>query len=116
MRVNFVMPVYQNGGLEYTRNIAKNNYEFKKYPLITYPKEYYLSFKGGNSLELKQTVKQLQKYGNNFPPDIEELAFKTLYQGNPDNEKLVDLHKKKYAELKDCDTFEELKFFFPEFS
>ncbi|MBR6163687.1 hypothetical protein IKQ26_07355 [bacterium] len=116
MRVDFVLPVYQKSDLEYTGNIAKNNYELKKYPLISYPKEYYLSFKGGNSLELKQTVKQLQKYGDNFPPGIEELAFQTLYKGNPDNEKLIDIHKKKYAELKDCDTLEELKFFFPEFS
>ncbi len=95
---------------------SKNNEKTTPMDLISYPKEYYLSFKGGKSLELQQTVSQLQKGKDNFPPDIEKMALDEIVKGNPKNKKLVDIHKEKYRELNDCDNLEELKFFFPEFS
>ena len=73
-----------------------------------------LSFCGGKSLNLAETIKQIEQHGE-FPEDIKELAEKTIKEGNPKNKTLIDVHKEKYADLYACDNLEEVRFFFPEF-
>ena len=82
---------------------------------MSYPKEFYVNFTGGKSLDLSQTIEQLNKYNVLMPDRVQTLANKTLEAGNPENKKLVDIHKEAYKELFDCDSLEEIRFFFPEF-
>lgn len=76
--------------------------------------QYMLSFCGGKSLNLEDTVKQIDKLGK-FPDGIKEASIETIEKGNPDKKTLIDIHKAKYRDLYSCDTLEEAKFFFPEF-
>lgn len=73
-----------------------------------------LSFCGGKSLNLAETIAQIDKYGS-YPEDIRTMAEETLRVGNPDKKTLIDIHKSKYADLYACDNLEEVRFFFPEF-
>ncbi len=81
---------------------------------VSYPKNYYLSFCGGKSLDLEKTYEQIKKYSN-FPPNVEEKVQEIIQASNPENLTLVDIHKENYADLMACENLEELKFFFPEF-
>ncbi len=81
---------------------------------ISYPKNYYLSFCGGKSLDLEKTYGQIKQFSN-FPPNVEEKVQEVIQTSNPENLTLVDIHKENYADLMACDNLEELKFFFPEF-
>ena len=73
-----------------------------------------LSFKGGKSLSLEQTIVQLDKYST-FPPDIREMAILEIKAGNPKDKTLIDIHKDKYSALNDMETLSEAKKAFPEF-
>ena len=117
MKINPIVPslVRENLNCKHEKTASINNRTSNNALPNTYSKEYYLNFMGGKSLELEQTLIQLQKNKDNFPPDIERLALETIENGNPDNDKLIDVHRKKYAQLNECNTLEELKFFFPEF-
>ena len=81
---------------------------------VSYPKNYYLSFCGGKSLDLEKTYGQIKQFSN-FPPNVEEKVEEIIQASNPENLTLVDIHKENYADLVACDNLEELKFFFPEF-
>lgn len=76
--------------------------------------QYMLSFCGGKSLNLADTIKQIDKHGQ-YPEGIRESALETLKRGNPERKTLIDIHKDKYRDLYLCNTLEEAKFFFPEF-
>lgn len=91
---------------------TKDNVSFPK-PLMPTTAQY-LAFCGGKSLNLSDTVTQIDKFGN-FPPDIRESALEIIKAGNPDNKTLIDVHKAKYADLYACDSIEEVREFFPEF-
>ena len=90
------------------------NYNFKKQNTQTDTKEalqaqavphimptyaHYLSFMGGSSLNLKESIKNLDRLadaeGENFPPDIREAALEVLKDGNPAGKTLSDIHKDK---------------------
>ena len=73
-----------------------------------------VSFKGGKSLSLEQTISQLDKYST-FPPEIREMAILEIKAGNPKDKTLIDIHKDKYSALNDMETLAEAKKAFPEF-
>ena len=94
-------------------NILKNNYG--KLPSTNQ----YLAFTGGYSLDLGQTIKQLdklaQKNSSVYPPNIREWAGMILDEGNKTKETLISIHKKYFANLKECFSLDEIKSKFPEF-
>ena len=79
----------------------------------------YLAFTGGYSLDLGQTIKQLdklsQKNSSVYPPNIREWAGMILEEGNKTKETLISIHKKYFANLKECFSLDEIKTKFPEF-
>ncbi|MCI1273713.1 MAG: hypothetical protein LKG27_04680 [Clostridiaceae bacterium] len=80
----------------------------------------YLAFTGGYSINLAETVKNLDnlatKTGKSvFPPQIREWAGMVLDEGNKAKDTLISIHKKYFASLKDCFTLDEVKDKFPEF-
>lgn len=79
----------------------------------------YLAFTGGYSLDLAQTIKQLDKLAEKnskiYPPQIREWLKFTLEEGNKAKETLIAVHKKYFSTLKECFTLEEIKAKFPEF-
>lgn len=80
----------------------------------------YLSFTGGYSLNLAETIKNLDKLAQNnshvYPKNIREWAGMVLDSGNAAKQTLIDIHKKYYESLKKCTSLEEVKSKFPEFS
>lgn len=81
---------------------------------------YHPNFTGGYSLDLGETIKNLdklsQKYPNLYPKNVREWAGMILEEGNSQKDTLVSIHRKLYASMKDCFSLEELKQKFPEFS
>lgn len=87
----------------------KNN--FYAYPLI--------SFNGGASLDLKLTLKNLRTLGKElegsiFPPRVEEKAVEVLKGNNPENFRLIDVHKSIFSKIKDCNSLTDIKNLFKE--
>lgn len=79
-----------------------------------------LSFTGGYSINLKETVENLEKYEKThckeiFPPNVKEKAKEVIKGGNPDDLTLIDIHKEVYNDVLDIDNLEDLKLFYPEF-
>ncbi len=80
------------------------------------PSLYSLSFCGGKSMDLKQTMLALKD--EDYPKNsggIKALIEKTLAEGNPENKTLIDIHREYYKELKHCNTLDEAKKAYPEF-
>ena len=78
----------------------------------------YLAFMGGYSLDLGQTVKQLDKLAQKaeiYPPNLREWLGMILESGNKGKDTLVSAHKKYFESLKDFDTLAQIKARFPEF-
>lgn len=80
-----------------------------------------LNFNGGASLNLKSTIKNLEFLGATFnkadklfPPKVKEKAAEIISAGNPQNLKLVDVHKSIFGKLKGCSTLEDIKSLFGE--
>ncbi len=73
-----------------------------------------VSFSGGKSLDLEQTIAQIDKYSA-FPDGIREKALLEIKGGNPLNKTLIDIHKEKYSALNDVETLSEAKALYPEF-
>lgn len=108
-------------------SLAKDNTAQKKQALIqnshtkiTPSYAHYISFMGGSSLDLKQSVENLDKIsdskGEKFPPDIYQDAIEVIRAGNPQNQTLVDIHKGKYSLLEDCYDLDDARALFDEFS
>lgn len=80
----------------------------------------YLSFTGGYSLNLAETIKNLDKLAEKnfsvYPKNIREWAGMILDSGNTAKQTLIDIHKKYYEALKNCTSLNEVKAKFPEFS
>ena len=70
-------------------------------------------------MDLSETLRNFDEYEKRGvaidPPDIRELIVDELAKGNPDSKTLIDIHKKKYAPIKDCYDLNEIKEKFPEF-
>lgn len=78
-----------------------------------------LNFNGGASLNLKSTMENLEFLGASlnkmeriFPPRVKEAAAELIGVGNPENFRLVDVHKRIFGKIKDCDTLSEIKALF----
>lgn len=115
MKIN---PIGFNYGLNsqnIKNKVQKNNIEQNKIEnLPSVSASYMLAFTGGKSLNLEQTVKQIEQFGS-FPPDIKEEAEQIIKEGNPDNKTLIDVHKEKYEGLNYLDNIDDIKELYPEF-
>ena len=80
---------------------------------------YLPNFTGGYSLNLAQTIENLDKlatkHSDLYPKNVREWAGMILEEGNKGKETLIGIHKRLYASIKDCFSLEELKAKFPEF-
>ena len=117
MRIN---PISCNNALYNTNSKInsnnKNNFlqnNNKNLPSVS--ANYMLAFMGGKSLNLEQTVRQIEQFGS-FPPDIKENAYEIINAKNPDNKTLIDIHREKYDGLNYLDSLDEIKELYPEFS
>lgn len=103
-----------------------NRYQTKPLHNQTLPQYYdgklpstqqYLAFTGGYSLDLAQTVKQLDKLAkknsNIYPPHIREWIDLTLEEGS--KKTLIGVHKDYFSSLKDCFSLDKIKEHFTEF-
>lgn len=79
----------------------------------------YLALTGGYSMDLGQTIRQLdklaQKNSSIYPPNIREWAGMIMEEGNKTKDTLISIHKKYFANLKNCFNLNEIKVKFPEF-
>lgn len=79
----------------------------------------YLAFTGGYSLNLTETITNLDKLANKYPDiypkNVREWAGMILEEGNKQKDTLITIHKKLYENIKDCFNLKELKERFPEF-
>lgn len=79
----------------------------------------YLAFTGGYSLNLAETITNLDKLANKYPDiypkNVREWAGMILEEGNKQKDTLISIHKKLYENIKDCFNLKELKERFPEF-
>lgn len=77
------------------------------------------AFCGGYSLNLAETVANLdrltERYPNIYPKNVREWIGMILENGSDTKDTLISVHKKLYANIKDCFSLEELKAKFPEF-
>ena len=77
----------------------------------------YLAFTGGYSLDLSQTVKQLDKLAEKnsdiYPPHIREWISMALVEGS--KKTLIGVHKDYFSSLKDCFSLDKIKKSFSEF-
>ena len=119
MRISPIFTMQQNFG------VAKNKYKNPKTdysPVVTKPMptyKHYLSFTGGYSLSLKDTLTNLDKLsgstGSNFPPEIRQAVVAVVESGNPKKNTLIDVHKEKYSLLNDCYDLDDARALFDEF-
>lgn len=120
MKINSI----QNYSLNYNKyrnnNKNKNNiYQNPNYQTLPSTMQY-LSFTGGYSLSLVQTVKQLDKLAEKtegiYPKNIREWLGAFLETGNKNNDTLITVHKNYFKSLEDCFSIEDIKAKFPEFA
>ena len=109
------------------RNISETKKELQNNSEITQPKDLaplpstkqYLAFTGGYSLNLAETIQNLdklaQKNSDIYPQNIREWAGMILEGGNKAKQTLIDVHKRYYESLKDCKSLAEAKEKFNEF-
>ena len=98
----------------------KKNVQYKEQNYAKLPTTaQYLAFTGGYSLDLVQTVKQLDKLAEKnssiYPENIREWLGIVIESGNKAKETLISIHKKYFETLEDCDTLAQIKAHFPEF-
>lgn len=81
---------------------------------------YQPNFTGGYSLDLAETIANLDKlvakYPNLYPKNVREWAGMILEEGNKSKDTLITIHRRLYESIKDCFSLAELKAKFPEFS
>ncbi len=109
---------YNNNHTKPIKNTPQEtNSKSEKLPLPT--TKQYLAFTGGYSLDLAETITNLdklaQKYPDIYPQHIREWAGIILEEGNKQKDTLITIHKKLYENIKECFTLKELKDRFPEF-
>jgi len=106
---------YQN------QNILKNNTKPKdeKTTEYMYNPTYYMPFKGGYSLNLTETVKQLDRLALNnpklYPLNIREWLGMFLETAGNAKKTLITAHKEYFSELKNCSSLAKIQAKFPEF-
>ena len=114
--IHFTPQVYNNKNYQTKPQQNIQPVQYDKLPTT----QQYLAFTGGYSLDLAKTVKQLdilaQKNSSIYPKNIREWLGLVLEEGNKAKETLIDIHKRYFANLKDCFSLEDIKAKFPEFS
>ncbi len=108
---------------KYNKNYQTQPQKNTQYKEQNYTKlpttEQYLAFTGGYSLDLAQTVKQLDKLAEKnssiYPENIREWLGIVIENGNKAKETLISVHKKYFETLEDCDTLTQIKEKFSEF-
>jgi len=97
------------------KNVQYQDQSYAKLPTTAQ----YLSFTGGYSMDLAQTVKQLDKLAEKnhsiYPENIREWVGMVLESGNKAKETLISVHKRYFASLEECDTLAQIKERFSEF-
>ena len=114
MKIN---KISQNIKILQSKRIIKNQKDYanpQKLYTNSYPKEFYINFTGGKSLDLRQTYEQIKKFGA-FPNEIEEEIQQELKNGNKENLTLIDVHKAHYSLLNECKSLDDAKALYPEF-
>lgn len=97
-------------------NASKNEYN----QIPSFSSNYYLSFKGGDSLNLGQTMRnfyeaEILNDEQIVPNRIKKAANFVIEAGNPKKLTLVDIHKHVYEDILYCDSLDEVKEKYPEF-
>ena len=103
------------------KTLKQNKIQIKNLKMPNYA--HYVSFCGGSSINLAQSVKNLdslsvqngKEEGEKFPPNIHAKALDIIKSGNPEDLTLVDIHKDHYALLNDCYDLDDAKELFDEF-
>ncbi len=118
MRITNIQP-------QLTPNYNINRYQTKPQQIQTFPQcegklpstQQYLAFTGGYSLNLAQTVKQLDKLAKKnsriYPPNVREWLGMALEDGT--KKTLIGVHKDYFSNLKECFSLNEIKSKFSEF-
>ena len=74
---------------------------------------YQPNFTGGYSLDLAETIANLDKlatkYPNIYPKNVREWAGMILEEGNKTKDTLITIHRRLYESIKDCFSLAELK-------
>ncbi|MBQ2871536.1 hypothetical protein IJE86_07535 [bacterium] len=88
--------------------------------LGAFPKSYIVSFSGGKSLNLSDTMQAIEEHENRqgkqlISEELREKADEILENGNPKNLKLKDVHAMVYGDISALDTVEEIREFYTEF-
>ena len=116
MRIN---PILANKFYNFSKTQAAQNNQNsadvkKEYKMPYY--FHYLSFMGGSSLNLKESVANLDALsdikGEKFPPEVHSEALETIKNGNPEGKTLIDIHKNRYSLLNDCYDLDDAKALF----
>ena len=107
---------YQKQGTNKKSNKTVNEQQYQTLPSTMQ----YLSFTGGYSLSLPQTIKQLDKLAEKteglYPKNIREWLDIFMAEGNKSKDTLISAHKEYFKSLENCFTIEDIKAKFPEFS
>ena len=127
MQIHYITPAIFAKNNEYTiknKEKLQQNSESSISPIykgkLPSTKEY-LSFMGGYSLNLAETIANLDKLAEKgniqiYPKNIREWAGMILETGNKAKYTLIDIHKKYYESIKNFNSLEEVKRRFPEFA
>ena len=124
MQINYITPsatLNKRCAIEAKRNLQNQSDVIKENQLAPLPStKQYLAFTGGYSLNLAETIQNLDKLAkknsNIYPKNIREWAGMILEGGNQTKQTLIDIHKRYYESLKNCTSLEDVKINFPEFS
>ena len=124
MQINTITPQNKRCLYNYNQQPLKNSPVSQESFCPQYAKlpstNQYLAFTGGYSLNLAETIKNLDKLAAKdssvYPRHIREWAEMILESGNKAKLTLIDIHKKYYESLKDCTSLNEAKERFAEFA
>ena len=119
MRINQIL--FQNNIKSATNKIKYQNSPVVQQQIKIMPsKAHYLSFLGGSSLDLKQSVANLDSSSgadnSKFPPQVKEMAQEVINSGNPLRNTLIDIHKQRYALLNECYDLDDVRGLYDEFA
>ena len=123
MQINHVTPLMtlnKRCAVETKRSLQNQSNISTEKQLAPLPNtKQYLAFRGGYSLNLAETIQNLDKLAlknsSIYPKNIREWAGMILEGGNSTKQTLIDIHKRYYESLKDCKTLSAAKDKFKEF-
>lgn len=125
MRINSINTItfnpYKNTNYPNSKHNTQQTTGLYQNNTVLYNPALLMNFNGGASLNLKATLENLEFLGAQFnkaetifPPKVKEAAEAIIHAGNPENLKLVDVHKSIFGKLKECTSLGEIKALFKE--